>query len=729
MKMSFSSRLSLAEPPAGPGRPFRAGCGLPARPPPRPPAPAPGPPPGSPRQPASPGTPLPPGPARCGGGALGPAAGGGRRGARGGCPRGSSSSRRAATLRDSRKQALRSPRQEPLMLQPRGLPPRRAAASWPRGRAAAPGGPGGPAAATLRGAATAGSGRAPQAALSGRGHRPGRRGPANVAGPRGRRAARPAARLAAGEAGRVAAPLRASPAGGARRRRAARKWKAARREAGSAGSGGREGRMPLPVQVFNLQGAVEPMQIDVDPQEDQQNAPDINYVVENPTLDLEQYASSYSGLMRIERLQFIADHCPQLRVEALKMALSFVQRTFNVDVYEEIHRKLSEATRELQNTPDAVPDSGIEPPPLDTAWVEATRKKALLKLEKLDTDLKNYKGNSIKESIRRGHDDLGDHYLDCGDLSNALKCYSRARDYCTSAKHVINMCLNVIKVSVYLQNWSHVLSYVSKAESTPEIAEQRGERDSQTQAILTKLKCAAGLAELAARKYKQAAKCFLLASFDHCDFPELLSPSNVAVYGGLCALATFDRQELQRNVISSSSFKLFLELEPQVRDIIFKFYESKYASCLKMLDEMKDNLLLDMYLAPHVRTLYTQIRNRALIQYFSPYVSADMRKMATAFNTTVAALEDELTQLILEGLINARIDSHSKILYARDVDQRSTTFEKSLLMGKEFQRRAKAMILRAAVLRNQIHVKSPPREGSQGELTPANSQSRMSTNM
>lgn len=49
--------------------------------------------------------------------------------------------------------------------------------------------------------------------------------------------------------------------------------------------------------------------------------------------------------MRIERLQFIADRCPPLRVEALKMALSFVQRTFNVDMYEEIHRKLSEATR------------------------------------------------------------------------------------------------------------------------------------------------------------------------------------------------------------------------------------------------------------------------------------------------------------------------------------------------------------------------------------------------
>lgn len=39
-----------------------------------------------------------------------------------------------------------------------------------------------------------------------------------------------------------------------------------------------------------------------------------------------------------------------------------------------------------------------------------------------------------------------------------------------------------------------------------------------------------------------------------------------------------------------SSFKLFLELEPQLRDIIHKFYESKYASCLKLLGEIKVSL-------------------------------------------------------------------------------------------------------------------------------------------
>ena len=51
-----------------------------------------------------------------------------------------------------------------------------------------------------------------------------------------------------------------------------------------------------------------------------------------------------------------------------------------------------------------------------------------------------------------------------------------------------------------------------------------------------------------------------------------------------------------------------------------------------------------------------------LFQYFSPYLSADMGKMAVAFNTTVLKLEDELMQLILDGQINARIDSHSKVI-------------------------------------------------------------------
>ena len=225
-----------------------------------------------------------------------------------------------------------------------------------------------------------------------------------------------------------------------------------------------------------------------------------NFVVENSTLDLEVYSNSYIGLARINRLLFIADHCVQLRTEALRMALNYVKdNTYNVNSYTQIYRKLAENIAINGLNPETVIG------PLDSAWIENKTKKAALKLEKLDTDLKNYKSNSIKESIRRGHDDLGDHYLDCGDLSNALKCYSRSRDYCTSGKHVLNMCLNVIKVSIYLQNWSHVLTYVAKAEGTPEY--------STNSTVATRLHCAAGLSDLASKKYKKRGETLLGRQF------------------------------------------------------------------------------------------------------------------------------------------------------------------------------------------------------------------------
>jgi len=471
-------------------------------------------------------------------------------------------------------------------------------------------------------------------------------------------------------------------------------------------------------------GGVEPMQVDIPEENENEVGGEENeeqvYVVENPSLDLEATSNAYVGLAKLYRLQFIAEHCPCYRVEALKLAIGYCQATHNTVLYQRLHRKLSDCVAGTANgQAGAVPDVAVGAadqgmgersfPALDLNWVDTRNKKAQMKLEKLDNDLKNYKSNSIKESIRRGHDDLGDHFLDSGDLANALKCYSRARDYCTSGKHVVSMCVNVIKVSVYLQNWSHVISYVNKALATPDLNDGNL-KSTDHLTLVTRLKCAGGLADLMTRKYSAAAKQFLAASLDHCECPDLLSPNNVAIYGGLTALATFDRPELYKQVISSAQFKLFLELEPQLREVIQCFYDSRYGQCLKLLEDMKDNLLLDIYLAPHINTLFSMIRNRGLVQYFSPYSSADLNKMANSFNTSVINLENELMKLILDGSIQARIDSHNKVLLAQDVDQRSQTFSKAVEMAELYQRRARMLVLRSAILKANISVKCNARE-------------------
>lgn len=421
-----------------------------------------------------------------------------------------------------------------------------------------------------------------------------------------------------------------------------------------------------------------------------------DFEINNSSIDLDTYASGFTGLMRISRLVFLAEHCPTIRIDALKLAINYVLETYNTQLYISIHKQLTEAYNRLNGQQQS--SSMLS---LDSSWVETTSKKAALKLEKLDSDLKSAKSLSIKDCIRRGQEDLADHFLDMGDLTNALKCYSRSRDYCSSSKHIVALCLNVIKVSVYLNNWSYVLSYVNKVESTIESTENK-----EDVAVICKVKAAAGLAELNCKRYKSAAKYFLLTSFENFNFSDVITANNIAVYGCLCALATYDRRELKTYVIQSSTFKSFLELEPQIRDILFKFNESKYAICLKLMDQIKDHLLLDMYLSPHVNTLYSLIRHKALKQYFSPYKSADLNKMALAFNTNTNSLEEELINLILEGQIQARIDSQNKILYAKDVEQRSFTFEKSIEMGKEYQKRTKAIVLRSLIMKYNIIVKS-----------------------
>lgn len=81
------------------------------------------------------------------------------------------------------------------------------------------------------------------------------------------------------------------------------------------------------------------MQVDA-PAEDNENNEEETYSIENPTIDLDFYANSYTGLAKLHRLIFIADHCPSLRLEALKMAINYVTSTYNVTLYQHLHRKV-----------------------------------------------------------------------------------------------------------------------------------------------------------------------------------------------------------------------------------------------------------------------------------------------------------------------------------------------------------------------------------------------------
>uniref|UniRef100_A0A3Q0KN54 Putative cop9 signalosome complex subunit n=1 Tax=Schistosoma mansoni TaxID=6183 RepID=A0A3Q0KN54_SCHMA len=240
-------------------------------------------------------------------------------------------------------------------------------------------------------------------------------------------------------------------------------------------------------------------------------------------IDLGNYISNYQGYIYYQRLFFIAQRCPSLRVIALRLAHDYVKKsTLDSSAYNKIFLMLAEQTnfsvadssassetsRQQQQSAFSMrlitnnhlsdglslsspSELGILGSSLteasrniltdvmsgkneanlvyDAKWEESTRRKGVMLLEQLDTELKNHKANSIKESIRRGSDDLGDLYLQLGQLSNANKCFARSRDYCTSQQQELTMCLNVIKVAIFQRAWSHVSAHVTRASSLSEL--------------------------------------------------------------------------------------------------------------------------------------------------------------------------------------------------------------------------------------------------------------------
>ncbi|OAY64372.1 COP9 signalosome complex subunit 1 [Ananas comosus] len=403
-------------------------------------------------------------------------------------------------------------------------------------------------------------------------------------------------------------------------------------------------------------------------------------------MDVEAYAALYTGRTRVARLLFIAERCGSeaVQLEALRMAYDEIRKGEDSHLHREVSAKIA-GRLGAQYV-------------LDQAWADSVDRRAEQRKEKLENELNGYRTNLIKESIRMGYNDFGDFYYAHGQLGDAFKSYVRTRDYCTTSKHIIQMCLNVILVSIELGQFMHVSNYVSKAEQTP---------DSLDAVTIAKLRCAAGLANLEAKKYKLAARKFIETGPElGNNYTEVIAPQDVAVYGGLCALASFDRTELKKKVIDNINFRNFLELVPEVRELINDFYASRYASCLEYLENLKPNLLLDIHLHDHVNTLYTEIRHKAIIQYTLPFISVNLHTMAGAFKTSVTGLEKELEVLITNNQIQARIDSHNKILYARHADQRNATFQRALQTGTEFEREIRAMLLRANLIKHESNLKS-----------------------
>lgn len=346
------------------------------------------------------------------------------------------------------------------------------------------------------------------------------------------------------------------------------------------------------------------------------------------------------GYTRIERLIFISERCSILSVEALKFAIELSQtETLDVVLYEKLVIGLQ------QKDPS---DCNIA---LNTEWIHETKNDIKNTLQKLNSELKNYKNSFIKESIRMGYKDLADYYYLCRDLENSLKFYLKACEYCTTSKHNMDTLVNVIKIFLELKDFVNVNTYFAKIQNMFFKNE-----------VTSKIEVISGLIYLNMENYKEAALKFcMIKTGEDMEFDDIISVNDLVIYAVVCALSSFSRSELKQYIIENDGFWTLHELEPQVFEIVIAFYSSNYLKCFDILNRLKNDFMLDIYLNRHVDNLFLYIRQSAYISYLKPFSYVDLRKMADSFLFLLNNMEKELIQLILESKICAKIDNINKV--------------------------------------------------------------------
>jgi COP9 signalosome complex subunit 1 len=157
-----------------------------------------------------------------------------------------------------------------------------------------------------------------------------------------------------------------------------------------------------------------------------------------------------------------------------------------------------------------------------------------------------------------------------------------------------------------------------------------------------------------------------------------ISPNDVAVYGGLCALASMERSELNKKVLENSNFRTYLELEPNIRRAITFFVNSRYTACLNILESYRADYLLDIHLQKHVDQLYHLVRSKSIVQYFIPFSCVTLDSLNKAFAAPGKTIDKELVQMIQRGDLDARIDTQNRVrIYLSSIYSRTNEYSSS----------------------------------------------------
>lgn len=293
--------------------------------------------------------------------------------------------------------------------------------------------------------------------------------------------------------------------------------------------------------------------------------------VSNPSFDLDGYINSYTGYTKIRRLIYIAQRCPDLSLKAYRMAIDLLKAGLNTPLFTEC------VTLAREQWGTALDDKWG----MDSKWVDTTHRTAQERLNRHEAAVTEAKRIGDFDPTLLAIWELADHFVAMGEFQKAQTKLLEGKSF-DSGDPVkgIKTCMKIIESSINQGSMTHVKNQVGRAQTFRELKAYP-----MWQAQLA---ACSGLQNLRTKNFSQAAYNFL-GTGPEVDgkYPEIIAGRDVAVYAVVCALACFSRRDLQEKVVNSESFKVFLDMVPDWKQVILDFQGSNYARCFKTLNKLK----------------------------------------------------------------------------------------------------------------------------------------------
>eukprot|EP00873_Tetraselmis_striata_P027388 jgi/Tetstr1/447652/TSEL_035010.t1 len=310
--------------------------------------------------------------------------------------------------------------------------------------------------------------------------------------------------------------------------------------------------------------------------------------------------------------------------------------------------------------------------PEDGALVAKLGAANAAELEGLEAKITDAEENLGESEVREALLAKAEFVARTGSMEAALAAYAATEAKTVAMGQKMDLMFSILRLQMCYGEWHNVKGSIDKAKR---LFESGGDWERKN-----RLKVYESLYLMSTRNFTEAAERFLdsIATFTTY---ELFDYNASIFYTVLTSIITLDRVALKKKVVDAPEILTVIDQIPNLSDFLNSLYNCDYKTFFQALSKMADQIQADLYLHPHYNYYIREIRVLAYSQFLESYKSVTVRSMAESFGVSVAFMDHELSNFIVSGRLNAKIDSVGGVVETNRPDAKNALYQQAIKHG------------------------------------------------